>query len=215
MTILETRAVLFDLDGVLADSTATIHRILRDWAAGHALDAEAAIRLSHGRRAVDVISTLAPHLDPIAEDARIVAVEERDFDGVATVPGAAELIAGLSPDAWAVVTSGARNVARGRLRAAGIPEPRHLVTANDVTTGKPDPEGYLLAARLLDVPPADCVVIEDAIAGRRAAAAAGMRCIGLGAEFAGATDEDAPDLWITELRQVTAAAGGLRVHPNA
>lgn len=172
--------MLFDLDGVLADSLGTIERILRVWAKEHGIDDDRAVALSHGRRDVDLIRLLAPHLDAEAEAARIVAREERDTAGVRAAPGAAALLGRLAPERWAVVTSGTRAVATARLRTAGLPVPGVLVAAEDVPVGKPDPAGYLSAAKRMDRAPERCLVVEDAVAGAEAARAAGMDCLGVG-----------------------------------
>jgi sugar-phosphatase len=181
---LECEAVLFDLDGVLVDSLGVAERILREWAAERGVDGDRAVALSHGRRDADLVALLAPDLDVAAEVAWIVGREERAVDAIAAMPGAVDLLGAVPPQRWAVVTSGARAVARGRIAAAGLPEPPRLVAAEDVRRGKPDPEPYLRAARLLGVAPERCVVIEDAMSGVRAALAAGMRCVGVGAEVA-------------------------------
>jgi mannitol-1-/sugar-/sorbitol-6-phosphatase len=177
-------AVLFDLDGVLVDSLPVAELILRQWAARHGIDGDLAVRLSHGRRDADVVPLLAPDLDVATEVGWIVTREERTFDGITALPGAAELLAALPPDAWAIVTSGTRAVARGRIAAAGLPPAARLVAAEDVPRGKPDPAPYLHGAELVGVAPGHCVVIEDATSGVRSATAAGMRCVGVGAEVA-------------------------------
>jgi mannitol-1-/sugar-/sorbitol-6-phosphatase len=112
----------------------------------------------------------------------IIGREEHAFDGITPMPGAVRLLASIPADRWAVVTSGTRAVALGRIAAAGLPEPAALVAADDVTAGKPDPEPYLRGAGLLGVLPRRCLVIEDAMSGVRAAAAAGIPCLGVGAE---------------------------------
>jgi sugar-phosphatase len=179
---LECEAVLFDLDGVLVDSLGAAERILREWAASRGVDGDRAVELSHGRRDVDLVALLAPHLDVQAEVAWIVGREERAVAGITAMPGAFDLLGVLPPGQWAVVTSGARAVARGRIAAAGLPEPARLVAAEDVHRGKPDPQPYLRGAELLGVAPERCVVIEDAMSGVRAARAAGMACVGVGVE---------------------------------
>jgi sugar-phosphatase len=179
---LECEAVLFDLDGVLVDSLGVIERILREWAGSRGIDGERAVELSHGRRDVDLIALLAPDLDVAAEVDWIVGREERVVDGVVAMPGAVDLLGALPSRRWAVVTSGTRAVARARIAAAGLPEPVRLVAAEDVRHGKPDPQPYLRGAELLGVAPQRCVVVEDAMSGVRAARAAGMRCVGVGAE---------------------------------
>ena len=170
-------ALLFDLDGVLVDSTACIERTWRRWAAAHALDADAVVRTAHGRRAIETVRLAAPRLDAAAEVAVLVGHEASETDGVLEVPGAAALLAALPPGRWAVVTSGVRAVAEHRLRHVGLPAPPVMVCADEVTHGKPHPEGYLAAAARLGVAPARCLVVEDAPAGLEAARAAGMRAL--------------------------------------
>ncbi|HEY8105204.1 MAG TPA: HAD-IA family hydrolase [Gemmatimonadales bacterium] len=174
----ECAAVLFDLDGVLVDSTAYIERQWSDWAASKGLDPEPFLRVCHGRRAVETIRLAAPQLDAEAEVARF---RDQPVDNVAFVPlpGATDLLGNLAGAPWAIVTSGARRFALARLAAAGLPAPPILVSAEDVRRGKPSPEGYLRAAELLGVPPDDCLVFEDAPPGVAAARAAGTRVIGV------------------------------------
>jgi sugar-phosphatase len=178
-TPLRCRALLFDLDGVLADSTASVEYHWRAWAARHGLDPDALLHVVHGRRAIDTIRDVAPALDAEAELAALVEAEAGDTAGVTASPGAAALLPRLPAGAWAVVTSGVRAVALARLRAGGLPLPPLLVPADEIARGKPDPEGYLTAAARLGVAPGDCVVFEDAPAGVAAARAAGMRCVAL------------------------------------
>ena len=132
-------ALLFDLDGVLADSTAAVERHWRAFARRHALDGDAVMRVVHGRRAVDSIRALTPHADVDAELAWLVDGEASDTSDVVAIPGAAALLAALPADRWAVVTSGVRRVAEARLRAAGLPLPTHLIAADEIARGKPDP----------------------------------------------------------------------------
>jgi sugar-phosphatase len=176
---LHCRALLFDLDGVLADSIASIEGHWRAWAERHALDAEALLRVVHGRRAVDTVRDVAPQLDAEAEVAALVAAEAEDTRGVVAAPGASALLARLPAGSWGVVTSGVRRVALARLRAGALPEPPLLLAADEILRGKPDPEGYRTAAARLGRPAGECVVIEDAPAGVAAARAAGMRCVAL------------------------------------
>jgi len=174
---LSCQAVLFDLDGVLVDSTASIEEACRVWAAQHGLDSSTVMRVAHGRRALDVVRLVAPHLDAAREVAELAAHEARTTLGLAAAPGARALIEQLPPSCWAVVTSGVRAVAEHRLRTAGLPIPHVMVCADEVVHGKPDPEGYLAAAARLGVPPSACVVVEDAPAGLDAAHAGGMRVV--------------------------------------
>ncbi|MGW1989733.1 HAD-IA family hydrolase [Embleya sp. NPDC001921] len=218
-TTLDCDAILFDLDGVLVDSHPLIERILRAWAAGRGVDPDAAVAASYGRRDIDLVRVVAPTLDAEAEAAWIVEREERDFTGILAMPGAAGLLAALPAARWAIVTSGTRKVASGRLRAAELPEPVYMVTAEDVREGKPAPEGYLRAAGLLGVRPDRCLVVEDAESGVRAAEAAGMRCLGIGAALAEGEIGAALDAWARDLRPVdpevvTAGHVRLNIHAN-
>jgi len=177
--IISCSAVLFDLDGVLVDSTAYVERQWRNWAARRGLEVEPFLRVCHGRRAVETIRLAAPELDAEAEVARFPEFIADYGARLDAVPGARQLLQGLPGGLWGVVTSGVRAGAARRIREAGLPTPRVLVGAEDVEHGKPSPEGYLLAAERLDVAPAGCVVIEDAPAGIEAARAAGMRALAL------------------------------------
>jgi sugar-phosphatase len=177
MKQLQCDAVIFDLDGVLVDSMVVIERHWRQWAIQHNFDAAEIMRVAHGRRTVETIRLVAPHLDAEVEAARFEAGEAFDTDGLVRIDGAARLVRSLPSSSWAVATSCTRDTAMTRLRYAGLPMPTVLVTADDVKQGKPDPEVYLLAAERLDVAPEWCVVVEDALAGIEAAHAAGMHVI--------------------------------------
>lgn len=175
--LLDAGAVLSDLDGVLVDSAAAIEATWRGFAARHELDAEHVLSQGHGRRTIDLIRLVAPHLDAEAEAARIELEEIDAAAGIRALPGARELVASVPPGRFAIVTSGTRPLAVARLRAAGLPVPRVLVTAEEVERGKPDPAGFLRAAELLGVEPAHSLVLEDAPAGVEAGRAAGMTVV--------------------------------------
>lgn len=177
--VLECRAVLFDLDGVLVDSDECVKLVCAEWAREHGLDPELVFQTGQGRRTLETVQAVAPHLDAVTESVKLSELEARTTEGLRAVPGARELVESIPNGAWAVVTSGARAVARLRLAHAGIRIPDVIVCAEDVRVGKPDPEGYLAAARRLGRSPEECVVVEDSPAGLRAAAAAGMRSIGV------------------------------------
>ncbi len=174
---MQCRAILFDLDGVLVDSRECIELIWHAWAGERGLDPAEFLRVAHGRRIAETLRLVAPQLDAAAEAAVLDAMEEVETRGLRAAPGAAALLRQLSEAQRAIVTSGSRPVATLRLRTAGLPIPGVFVTAGDVQRGKPDPEGYLLAARRLGVAPADCVVVEDSPPGVGAGKAAGMRVI--------------------------------------
>jgi len=175
----EAKAILFDLDGVLVDSAECVERTWSEWSARRGIDPRRVLEIAHGRRTIETLLAVAPDL---ATDAEVRELEGRAatiVEGLREIPGARELLRGLPPDAWAVVTSGTLAVADFRLRHLGLSVPAVLVTADDITRGKPDPEGYLKAAARLGQKPVDCVVIEDAPAGIEAAHAGGMRAIGI------------------------------------
>jgi len=176
-------AILFDLDGVLVDSTASVGRFWALWAAEHNVSPEEAVRVAHGRRTLETIRLLAPHLDAEAETVRLERREADDTDGVGRVHGALELLSTLPAQRWAVVTSGTRYLATRRLATNGLPAPAVFVTADEVTLGKPHPEPYLKGAELLGLSPQDCLVFEDAPAGIEAARAAGMSAIGVATTY--------------------------------
>lgn len=179
--VLTAAGFLFDLDGVLVDSTATVERHWRLLADQHGLDPDALLSNVHGRRAADVIRDLGPELRAPTEQVidEFEAHDSADQAGATALPGAARTLQQLPPDSWAVVTSGTSNVARARLRAAALPVPRFFLTADDVAAGKPDPAPYRLGAELLGLPPAACVAIEDAPQGLLSAMRAGCRTLAL------------------------------------
>ncbi len=175
----ECRAILFDLDGVLVDSTAYVEEQWRRWATTKGLSPEPFLRFCHGRRALETIRLAAPHLDAEAEVAAFQPDKAGDGRPIEPIEGAARLLEGLPVGTWAVATSGPRADATDRLRRAGLPSPAVLVCAEDVLHGKPSPDVYLMAAASLAVAPSECIVIEDAPAGIQAARAAGMGVVAL------------------------------------
>jgi mannitol-1-/sugar-/sorbitol-6-phosphatase len=183
MIIFRCAAILFDLDGVLINSTGSVARQWRAWAREQGIDEEKVIAIAHGVRAIEVIRTVAPHLDAKAELRKLESREVGDQASVSLMPGALDLVATIPPGRWGVVTSGTRHIASARLRLGGFTVPKALVTADDVANGKPHPEPYLRGAKLLHVKPEDCLVIEDAPAGIRSAHAGGMKVIGFASTY--------------------------------
>ena len=201
MEVIRCGAILFDLDGVLMDSRVAVERAWERWAAGHGIDPVAVLAEAHGRRTIDTIRAIAPLLDVDMEARLLEDAEAIDFDGVATLPGAAELLGALPSGSWTVVTSGTRTLAIGRLAHGGLPIPEQLITADDVERGKPDPQPYLAGAAALGVDPADCLVIEDAPAGIEAGKAAGMTVLALATTFQ-ASELEAADYVVGSLADV-------------
>ena len=206
-------AVLFDLDGVLADSTKAVDREWRAWAARKGVDGDAIMAIAHGVRTVEVIRRVAPHLDAEVEAAAIEDEEAGDQTGVIVMPGAAKLVQSVPLGRWGVVTSGSRQLATNRLRHCGLPVPEVLVTSDDVTHGKPDPEPYLKGAACLGFAPSDCLVIEDAPAGIRSAHAAGMKVLGLASTYEPGklVEANAVILELAKIRVSTNGTGKLQV----
>jgi sugar-phosphatase len=171
------RGILFDLDGVLVDSTPAVARVWTRWAIDHGFDPLEVVARAHGRPSLTTVRELLPDADDEAENKKVERAEIEDLDGVIPLPGTLKLLASLPPERWTIVTSCSRALAEVRLRAAGLPLPANYVTSSDIVNGKPHPEPYLKGASVLGFPPAECIVIEDAPAGIKAGKASGARVI--------------------------------------
>jgi sugar-phosphatase len=206
-------AILFDLDGVLVDSTRQVDREWREWAARKGVDGDAIMAIAHGVRTIEVIRRVAPHLDAETEASAIESHEASDQSGVTIMPGALELLKSIPDRHWAVVTSGSRLLARNRLIYCGLPVPEVLVTSDDVTNGKPHPEPYLKGAAGLGLSAAECMVIEDAPAGIQSARSGGMKVVGITSTYTQSVLAHA-DAVIGKLGQIEVTsngAGSLRI----
>jgi sugar-phosphatase len=164
MTEIICRGLLFDLDGVLVDSTPAVERVWHSWALERGFVPNEVVHRAHGRPSMTTIRELLPNGDHEKENGEVERREIADVAGVIPLPGALELLQNLPETSWTIVTSCTRTLAHVRIAAAGLPVPRVLVTSTDVKNGKPNPE-------------ADCVVVEDAPAGIRAGKAAGARVL--------------------------------------
>ncbi|HEX5235908.1 MAG TPA: HAD-IA family hydrolase [Silvibacterium sp.] len=171
------RGVLFDMDGVLISSIGSVERSWTKWAERHGVDPELAIRTAHGRRAIETVRMLRPDLDDEEELRDLVRMEVADTVGVEILAGVERILAALPRNRWTVVTSATERLAVTRMRHAGIPLPKSLVTADTVMQGKPDPAPYRMGAKLLGLPPGECLVIEDAASGVAAGHAAGCKVL--------------------------------------
>jgi len=196
MTVITASGMLFDLDGVLIDSTPAVARVWTQWAVEHGFEPERTVREAHGRPSIESIRELLPRADHYAENREVERREIEDLEGVVPLPGALALLASLPEDRWTIVTSCTRPLAEVRIRAAGLPLPKRLITSNDITHGKPHPEPYLKGASVLGFPPAECVVLEDVPAGVRAGKAAGARVIAFKTTVQDAALREAGADWI-------------------
>ena len=203
------RALLFDMDGVLVDSTPAVARVWTIWANKFGFDPAEVVRRAHGRPSIATIRELLPGGDHHAEDQEIEKAEIEDVGDIIALPGAARLLAALPDAQYAVVTSATHALAVVRLQAAGFRSPKHLVTASDIKRGKPDPEPYLRGAQSLRLSSADCIVIEDAPAGIQSGKAAGSRVIALRTTAADPTLRESGADWIVN----DCSAISLAFHP--
>lgn len=171
------QGVLFDMDGILISSLGSVERSWTKWARMRGIDPAYAISIAHGCRAIETIAKLRPDLESEAELKTIEDIEIEDNEGLTVLPGVLELLRALPRNRWTVVTSATERLARVRLAAGGIPVPERLVTADQVTRGKPHPEPFRAGAALLGFRPEECIVFEDSSSGAQAGRAAGCTVV--------------------------------------
>jgi sugar-phosphatase len=173
--------ILFDNEGTLIDASEASRICWGTFAEWYGLPADELLAFMPGRPARDVIGHYAQRLAVPVDDAldRYLEYATDSVAGIRPIPGASELLAAIPRNRWAVVTSGTREFALRRISAAGLPEPENLITADDVSAGKPDPEPYIAAARKLGVNPSKSLAIDDAPAGIESATRAGCLTVGL------------------------------------
>jgi sugar-phosphatase len=217
-TQIQVKAILFDLDGTLVDTTVVVERTWRAWAARYGIDPDPVLRSCHGRRTLETVQQFAPAgIDPAAETAVVEGQMTKDIDGVIPVHGSKALLQSIPPDRWAIVTSATRSMAEARLRLVGLPVPTVLITAEDVASGKPNPEGYRRAAGELGYDARETLVVEDAPAGLKAGHAAGAAVIAVASHLG--ADALAGESWIPDLSVLTVKPSqdgtGLHVRVNA
>ncbi|MEV6882684.1 HAD family hydrolase [Streptomyces sp. NPDC051135] len=213
-TVLPARALLLDMDGTLVNSDAAVERVWRRWADRHGLDGDEVMKVVHGRQGYASMALLLPDR-PMeqnhADNARLLAEETADTEGVVAIPGAPDFLASLRGLPHALVTSADVALSSARMAAAGLAQPDVRITAESVGASKPDPEGFLKGAAELGVAPADCIAFEDSGAGITAARAAGMRVVGVGPR----AGIHGPDVVVQDLTRVRVEAdedGTLRLH---
>ena len=176
---IEIAGILFDNDGVLVSSIASVNRCWRRWAAHYGIPNADQVQVAHGTRAVDMMLSLKPDVDLVEGLRLIVDLEMADVADIEVLPGGRSLLTSLPSERWAIVSSATRRLLVARLEAAKLPLPDWIVSADDVVNGKPDPEPYLRGAELIHAAPADCLVVEDAPSGVHAGKAAGCRVLGV------------------------------------
>lgn len=200
---LHCKGILFDMDGILISSIASVERSWTKWALMRNVDPAHALSIAHGCRAIETVAKLRPDLDSESELKVIEEIEVADGEGVMVLPGVLDLLESLPPDKWTVVTSATERLARARMAGAGIAVPERIVTAEFVTYGKPHPEPFLAGARLLGVAPAECVVLEDSSSGVIAGRDAG--CTVIATPFSHPADAlDSAHYMVADLTGVTA-----------
>ena len=216
MRVFGCDALLFDMDGVLVDSTTVVVRTWHEWAEKHGLDVEHILEISHGRRVTETISLVAPELNAGSEAEECERIGVEGLGGVLEIEGARELLASLPSDGWTVITSGTWLIAGKKLQHVGLPLPDRFVTAEDVENGEPHPEACLKGAEVLSARPAACMVVEDALSGVRSAKAAGMRVIAVATTYRQGyfTEADAVAASLAKIRVTYRSASGAEDRPR-
>ncbi len=173
------KGILFDMDGVLISSIGSVRRCWRRWAEKYGVPNAEEYEVPHGVRAIDIVKMLRPDIDA-REGLRVIEdMEVEDISDLQVLPGVKVLLESLPPERWAIVTSSTHRLLLARLKAAGLPIPERIISADMVERGKPDPEPYRRGAMLLGFRPEECVVVEDAPSGVGSGLAAGCRVLGV------------------------------------
>lgn len=174
------KALVFDLDGTLVDSSGVVRKVMEEWCHKNGIRLQSVLDVFEGGRTEDTVALVAPHLCAKSEAAEIELLESRALDGIMPILGADRFLNHLASDRWAIVTSSSMLTARPKLEACGMPIPPVFITAESVNHGKPHPEAFLTAANELGIRPDECLVFEDADNGVTSALAAGCRVIVVG-----------------------------------
>jgi len=206
----EAAGLLFDNDGVIVSSIASVNRCWRRWAEHYGVPNADEFEIEHGTRAVDIMVKLVPGID-VAEGLRLIEdMELEDVADLEVLPGVHSLLESLPPERWAIVSSATWRLLVGRLKAAQLPVPERIVSGDRVVNGKPHPEPYLRGAEMIQARPSDCIVIEDAPSGVGAGKAAGCRVLGvLGTHSEAELREAGVDWVVRSLEDVHVVPGGM------
>jgi len=196
MTQISCSALLFDLDGVLINSTPAVARVWHRWAVERGFNPEEVVPRAHGRPSLTTVREYLPNADHAAENREVERREMEDLEGVVPLPGALDLLRSIPEDRWTIVTSCTRRLAEVRIKAAGLPLPKKLISSNDITHGKPHPEPFLKGASVLGFPATNCVVFEDVPAGVKAAKAAGAKVVAFTTTVQASVLQEAGADWI-------------------
>jgi sugar-phosphatase len=205
---IQTKGLLFDMDGVLVNSIDSVNRCWAQWADMYGVDREHALSITHGRRAIDTVRTLRPDIDPQKGLKDIEDIEVLDVDDTKLLPGVIALLNKLPRDRWTIVTSASTRLSTARLIAANVPCPVKMITADDVIVGKPDPEPYRRGAEILGFDVQDCIVVEDAPSGAKAGKAAGSRVLGVVGSHSVEDLLEVTDWCVSSLEDVDVAVEG-------
>ena len=196
MTQISCSALLFDLDGVLINSTPAVARVWHRWAVERGFNPEEVVPRAHGRPSLTTVREYLPNADHAAENREVERREMEDLEGVVPLPGALDLLRSIPEDRWTIVTSCTRRLAEVRIKAAGLPLPKKLISSDDITHGKPHPEPFLKGASVLGYPATNCVVFEDVPAGVKAAKAAGAKVVAFTTTVQASVLQEAGADWI-------------------
>lgn len=196
MEQIHCEGLLFDLDGVLINSTPAVARVWKKWAIERGFNPDEVVARAHGRPSLTTIKEYLPDADHEVENREVERREIEDLEGVIPLPGALDFLGSLPEDRWTIVTSCTRTLAEVRIRAAGLPLPKKMITSNDIKNGKPDPEPYLKGAAKLGFAASDCIVFEDVPAGVRSGKAAGAKVIAFTTTLTASALQEAGADWI-------------------
>ncbi|KAL2756203.1 hypothetical protein ACRALDRAFT_1063791 [Sodiomyces alcalophilus JCM 7366] len=180
----EFHGFLFDMDGTIIDSTPAIIKHWTNIGEEIGVSGDVILKTSHGRRSIDVLKILAPEKANWDYVRGMEALLPKLYgDDAVEIPGARSLLKSLIKEnaPWTIVTSGTEPLVEGWLGVLGLPQPKHLVTAESVINGKPDPACYVMGLEKLGLQDLakEVLVLEDSPAGIKSGKDAGCKVIGV------------------------------------